>query len=240
MWVCVSIPPSLRPSHPPQSLTIYSFRAHSVLTILSIFNTLYLVRVFRRLANLPVDQNPFLDDNYIPLPSKRWSQSTAASSAPSLPEVSKAVPFLQTRRSDAPSFRDSVLYTNVPVPPLHTPRHSQLYPATGHLYPASGPVSHNRPEDRAKGVGTTITTKEIITETDSTTQAPSIAPRSKRVKKSWGNLKAPTTTKRKESSGEGEVAVETRTTSSSLQPEEGGREWSFSFRRRSGASAGAP
>lgn len=199
----------------------------SGLTSLSVLNTLYLVRVFRRLASLPVDQNPFLEDLYTALPSKRWSQSTGVSAAPSLPEVSKAVPFLQTRRSDAPSFIDSIKYSNVPVPPPHTPRH---YPATGHLYPASGPVSYAGPEE---SVAAATATKAAITQSP-IIQAPSIAPRSKRVKKSWGNLKAPTTTKRKES-GASVVVEETRSTSTSLNPEEDGRQWSFSFRKRSGA-----
>lgn len=207
----------------PSSIAI-SDHLYSGLTFLSVLNTLYLVRVFRRLASLPVDQNPFIEDTYTPLPSKRWSQSTTASAAPSLPEVSKAVPFLQTRRSDAPSFIDSIKYSNVPVPAPHTPRH---YPATGHLYSASGPVPYAGPEESTKAA---TTAKAAIT------HAPSIVPRSKRVKKSWGNLKAPTTTKRKESTGSVDIGVaETRSTSTSLNPEEDGRQWSFSFRKRSGA-----
>lgn len=190
------------------------------------------MRVFRRLASLPVDQNPFLEELYTAIPSKRWSQSTGVSAAPSLPEVSKAVPFLQTRRSDAPSFADSVKYSNLPAPPPHTPRH---YPATGHLYPASGPVSYSGPEE---SIAATTATKAAITQApviqEPITQAPSVVPRSKRVKKSWGNLKAPTTTKRKESGGS-MVVEETRSTSTSLNPEEDGRQWSFSFRKRSGA-----
>lgn len=208
---------------------------HSGLTFLSTLNTLYLVRVFRRLASLPVDRNPFIEDNYTPLPSKRWSQSTTASAAPSLPEVSKAVPFMQTRRSDASSFIDSIKYSNVPAPPPHTPRH---YPATGHLYSAAGPVLYTGPEDSTKAA---TATKAAIMEAPATL-APSIAPRSKRVKKSWGNLRAPTTTKRKESSGTvdmdmgaGAGVAETRSTSTSLNPEADGRQWSFSFRKRSGA-----
>lgn len=82
-------------------------------------------------------------------------------------------------------------------------------------------------------------TKAAIMEAPATL-APSIAPRSKRVKKSWGNLRAPTTTKRKESSGTvdmnmGVDAAETKSTSTSLNPEADGRQWSFSFRKRSGA-----
>ncbi|KAI5850541.1 hypothetical protein DFP73DRAFT_591406 [Morchella snyderi] len=206
------------------------------LAILSLLVTLYLIRIFRHLASLSADQNPFLMDEkdttaYTPL-GKRWSNSTTttavAAGAPSLPEISKAVPFLTTRNSDL-SVRDSAYYTNIPVP-SKTARHS-LYPATGHLYPASGPVYDNAPK------------KSAATADSSGDSVRSV----QRGKKTWGNLKAPTQPKRKDSGASSiyngaPAPVEMRSTSSSLQPEasKGDRDWSFSFRKRSGAQDASP
>ncbi|KAH8154999.1 uncharacterized protein LAJ45_00007 [Morchella importuna] len=204
------------------------------LAILSLLVTLYLIRIFRHLASLSADQNPFLVDEkdsaaYTPL-GKRWSDSTTATAAPSMPEISKAVPFLTTRNSDL-SVRDSAYYTNIPVP-SKTARHS-LYPATGHLYPAGGPV-YDTPADTKKSATATV-------------ESSGESMRSvKRGKKTWGNLKAGTMPKRKDSGSSSiyngaPAPVEERSTSTSLQPEsKGDRDWSFSFRKRSGAHDASP
>lgn len=198
--------------------------------------------MFRHLAGLSADQNPFLDekDAYTQLPSKRWSASTTASSAPSLPEISKAVPFLTTRHTDMSSPRNSIQYSNIPVPPSHTPRHSQLYPATGHLYPASGPVPYDALEKLSTERNTKKTTTEKTTEKGTAEKvtrddSDKASTKSRTEKKSWGNLSAPALPKRKESGAtivmeDGKPKLELATG--------GAREWSFNFGEDDAKTAG--